>query len=237
MKHHLNCDLGEGEPRQVMVALLRQVTCASIACGSHAGNCESMRSAVTLAIQHGVRIGAHPGLPDREAFGRRALTITPVEFKTLLLQQVSALEKMTRTLGVKLHHIKLHGALYHMVERASSLRRAYLELVREFWPGTVIFALAEGAVIKAATERSVKSWAEGFLDRGYLDKTHLAPRGAPGSLLTRTEFESRIQSLVRFGTITTTSGKSLRIQARTWCIHSDTPEAPYFAKQARANIT
>src|SRR5262245_19829280 len=141
MTFDLNCDLGENEPRKITAALMRSVTSANIACGGHAGDLDTMRIAVKLALRHNVRIGAHPGLPDRANFGRLPTPITAADFKTLVLQQVSALERIAHDAGARLHHIKLHGALYHMVEQQPALRRAYLEMLREFWPNALIFSL------------------------------------------------------------------------------------------------
>jgi UPF0271 protein len=234
VNYDLNCDLGEGEPRQVLAGLMRCVTSANIACGGHAGDYETMRAAANLAVEHDVRIGAHPGLPDRDGFGRRATPIGATMFKTLLLQQVGALEKIVRHLGRTLHHIKLHGALYHMVEEQAPLCRAYIEMVREFWPRAVIFALAGGSVSKKAREAGLKSWGEGFLDRAYIDETHLAPRGAPGSILTEEEFENRLERLVQSRMILASSTeRPLSLPARTWCIHADTKDAPRLARRAR----
>ena len=163
----LNCDLGENEPRKITAALMPLITSANIACGGHAGDFDSMRATVHLAVKHRVNVGAHPGFADRANFGRRALPITIAEFKTLLFQQISALDRIAQDAGAELHHVKLHGALYHMVEEQSALRRAFLEMVGEFWPRAVIFSLAGGSVTRAAARSKLRSWGEGFLDRGY----------------------------------------------------------------------
>lgn len=229
VKFDLNCDLGEGEKRTA--ALMRRISSANIACGGHAGDVDSMRATVRLALDHGVHIGAHPGLCDPENFGRRELPISVAEFRTLLLQQVSALERIVRDAGAKLHHIKLHGALYHMVESQASLRRAYLETVREFWPVAIIFSLAGGSVAHAAARLNLRCWGEGFLDRSYDDATHLTPRDQVGSVLSKREFLQRIESLVRTGEVLTKTGL-VNLAAQTWCIHSDHPRATSYAAHA-----
>src|SRR5688500_18309234 len=117
MRFDLNCDLGEGEPRARTEALMRVITSANVACGGHAGDLASMERCVALAKKFKVRLGAHPGTADRAGFGRGELKITPAELELLLLQQVGTLERIARAHGVKLHHIKLHGALYHATER------------------------------------------------------------------------------------------------------------------------
>src|SRR5690242_9126772 len=110
VKFDLNCDLGENEPAARTAVLMQYVSSANIACGGHAGGVRSMRAAIRLAVRNKVRIGAHPGFYDRPNFGRLAQPLTPTEFEVLLLQQISALERIARETDAQLHHIKLHGA-------------------------------------------------------------------------------------------------------------------------------
>jgi 5-oxoprolinase (ATP-hydrolysing) subunit A len=222
VKFDLNCDLGENEPPARTAALMRYVTSANIACGGHAGDVESMRAAVKLALKNKVQIGAHPGLNDRANFGRIAQAISPAELKTLVLQQVSALERVAHDAGARLHHIKLHGALYHMVEEQNNLRRAFLEGLQEFWPSLTVYSIAGGEVARGAARAGLKSSSEGFLDRGYTKDGRLIPRTQPGAVLTLSEFAQRLESLQR-----------LPIKAKTWCIHSDTKDAIEFARRAK----
>ncbi len=223
VKFDLNCDLGENEPRTRTAALMRYVTSANIACGGHAGDLESMRAAAKLAIKQRVRIGAHPGLNDPRNFGRIARPISAREFKTIVLQQVCALERIIRDEGARLHHIKLHGALYHMVEDERILCRAFVELVKEFWPKLVVYSMAGGQVARAVRRAGLKSWGEGFLDRGHASDGKLIPRSQPGAVLTPGEFKKRLHSLP--------------VSAETWCIHSDTENSVRFARQARAEFS
>src|SRR5947207_3188028 len=125
MQLDLNCDLGEGEPLSRTQTLMRSISSANIACGGHAGSLQTMLRCVRLAKECHVRLGAHPGAWDRESFGRKALRIAPDELGILLLHQVSALEKVARSMGVELHHIKLHGVLYHATESQQGLARSY----------------------------------------------------------------------------------------------------------------
>ncbi len=231
MRLDLNCDLGEGEAPERTAELLRCVTSANIACGGHAGDTQSMQTTVRLAQAARVRIGAHPGLPDRANFGRQVVLLAPAELRTLLIDQVNALQEAADE--ARLHHIKLHGALYHMVEDDRQLGEAYVATVRELWPELVIFSIAGGAVAQRAAQAGLKSWGEGFLDRGYRTAARLIPRGEPHSLLNAPEFEARLRSLIESGTIPVDSGESLKIDARTWCIHGDTPHATSYAQLAR----
>jgi 5-oxoprolinase (ATP-hydrolysing) subunit A len=223
VKFDLNCDLGENEPRARTATLMRYITSANIACGGHAGNIATMRSAVTLALKYQVQIGAHPGLNDRANFGRSVQPINAADLKTLILQQVSALERIARQAGTRLHHIKLHGALYHMVEEQSALRQAFLEVVREFWSSLIVYSMAGGEVAAEASKAGLKTWREGFLDRRYTVDGQLVSRRQPGAVLTQIQFEERLKSL-----------RNLPIHAKTWCIHSDTKKAVEFARRAKA---
>src|SRR4030095_5379345 len=126
MNLDLNCDLGEGEPQTRTRALMRWITSANVACGGHAGDVRSMSVCVRLCKEFGVLLGAHPGAWSRTDFGRGTVQIEPVELELLLLHQISALERIATQHGVHLHHIKLHGALYHATENDVPLARRYI---------------------------------------------------------------------------------------------------------------
>lgn len=230
MRFDLNCDLGEGESRARTEALMRVITSANVACGGHAGDVANMERCVVLAKKNQVRLGAHPGVADRAGFGRGELRITPAELELLLLQQVSALERIAHTQGVKLHHIKLHGALYHATERDRRLANAYVEIVRRWWPNAMVYAFAGGTVAKL-NGRLV--WGEAFLDRNYLDNGTLVPRSESNALVKSVqEVGERVEQLAR-GTVRSVDGNAIRVRARTICVHGDTPRAVEFAKVAR----
>jgi UPF0271 protein len=226
----LNCDLGEGEPHRKTAALMRYITSANIACGGHAGDAQTMRATVRLAIKHKVHIGAHPGLFDRTAFGRNAAELSASDFKLLLLHQVGALHSILSREGARLHHIKLHGALYHMVELDGILRKAYLEIVSSYWPKVLIYARAGGEVQRQGNR--VKVWPEGFLDRGYQADGSLVPRTQNGALLNRVQFGKRLRLLKSREPIQTQEGQGIAIEARTWCIHGDSEHSLDFARLA-----
>ena len=223
----INCDLGEGEPASRTDVLMRGITSANVACGGHAGNLDSMRRCVRLAARHGVRLGAHPGPWDRVNFGRGLVRITPDELELLLLQQVGALASLASEEGVPLHHVKLHGGLYHAVEASPRLARAYLEILGRRWPGCLAYAKAGGKVaVAAAGLQGHRVWGEAFIDRGYLPNGGLVPRGQTGALIeSRSELEARLGDLCLRRQVTATSGKRISMAAHTLCIHGDTPAA------------
>jgi UPF0271 protein len=226
MKLDLNCDLGEGEPPARTRELMRHITSANVACGGHAGDVASMTRCVLLAKQCGVKLGAHPSLWSRGDFGRGEACLTPEEFELLLLQQVGTLDLIARARGVRLHHVKLHGALYHVTERNSVLRHAYLAALRSYWPGLRAYSLAGGAVFQDAKRARVEVWQETFADRAYRDDGKLVPRVEPGAILTdEGEVMQRVKAVVRSGTVKSISGRPIAIAAQTLCVHSDTPNA------------
>ncbi len=226
MKLDVNCDLGEGEPLARTSALLRWVTSANVACGGHAGDARTMRACVRLARQFGVRLGAHPGPWSRGDQGRGVVRLTPAELELLLLQQVGALEKIARADGVKLHHIKLHGALYHASDADERLAQRYVAAVRRWWPEAIIYARAGGRVARVARRAGVRVWEEAFVDRGYRADGTLVPRQEPNALLTRTaEVFERLVRLRERSEIIAASGERIKLRAQTLCVHSDTPRA------------
>ena len=226
MNFDLNCDLGEGEPRARTAALMRAITSGNVACGGHAGSVASMRSCVRLANRFGVRLGAHPGWRDTTGFGRAECDVTANDLELILLQQVSALERIAREQRVPLHHVKLHGELYHSAESDPVLARRYAETVAREWPQAKIFARVGGRVAAAARRKGVVVWPEAFLDRGYRDDGTLVPRRERGALLTTArQVLARLRRLQGAGAISSVSGKLLRVRARTLCLHSDTPHA------------
>ena len=226
MKVDINCDLGEGESPSRTRALMKWITSANIACGGHAGTARSMDYCVRLAHKMGVHVGAHPGFPDRENFGRQAHLLTPSDLDLLLLQQVGALETVARASGSKLHHVKLHGALYHVVESDSGLAQTFAETVARHWPKARIYATPEGNVAERAPAAGVKIWSEGFADRAYMSDGTLVPRNVAGAVLGDVELIlERVRRMLLEGQVDSISGALLEFTPRTLCVHSDTAEA------------
>lgn len=221
----LNCDLGEGEAPARTEALMARLTSANIACGGHAGDDDSMRRAIALAQARGVRIGAHPGMPGR--FGRAETTLATGDFIALLESQLRRFRAHLRDAGATLHHIKLHGALYHLTENDAALREAYVAFVQREAPEAVIYALAGGKTVRAAREAGLAAWDEAFADRGYRRDGSLVPRGEPGALLASPAAVAERVREIAAGLVTPTDGgPPLSINARTLCLHGDSPDSP-----------
>lgn len=233
MKLDLNCDLGEGEPLSDTRGLMRWITSANVACGGHAGDWRTMDKCVRLAKRLGVRLGAHPGPWSRGDFGRGKVALTPDEFELLLLQQVGALEKMAGRHQVKLHHIKLHGGLYHASEEHRPLARRYVQAVRRWWPRCIVYVRAGGRVAGLARTAGLQVWEEVFLDRNYGDDGALVPRAVAGALIEGVQqVRERVAQLLRGTGLRAVSGRALPLHPKTLCIHGDTTQAVRFAREA-----
>jgi UPF0271 protein len=231
MQLDLNCDLGEGEPLSLIRALMRYIGSANVACGGHAGSLETMSACLRLAKKYKVRLGAHPGPWDREGFGRKALEMDAEELELLLLHQVSALEAVARSAGIKLHHIKLHGALYHATESDERLARCYVATVARWWPRAKIYAAAGGRVAQRCRLTKVEVWEEIFADRAYRNDGSLVPRHQPGAVISDLpEVLGRVERLLACGEIRSISGKRLEFHPQTLCVHSDTTDAGALAR-------
>ncbi len=226
MELDLNCDLGEGEPRTRTRALLRWITSANIACGGHAGDARSMRDCVRLAQEFKVNVGAHPGHWSRADLGRGEVRMTPDELELLLLQQVGALEKIALSEGARLHHLKLHGALYHAVEADVKLARRYAQVVARYWPGAIVYAFTRGHVLPAVGHVGLRGFAEGFADRAYQADGRLVPRSEPGAVLGSVAAAvDRLNGVLTGRGIRAVGGRWLRRRLDTLCVHSDSPNA------------
>lgn len=231
----LNCDLGEGAGHDE--ELMPLITSANIACGAHAGDEATMRATVGLALRHGVAIGAHPGLEDREHFGRRERPVSPAEVKRLVLEQTRRLAAIAREAGVTLRHVKPHGALYNLIARDAALARAAAEAVRECDPALVVFGLAGSHALAEARALGLRGASEVFADRTYRADGSLTPRTQAGALIEREdEAVAQVLRMVRDGRVRATDGTDVAIAADTVCLHGDGAHAVDFARRLRREL-
>ena len=229
MSIDLNADVGEGMDD---AALLPFVTSANVACGLHAGDPSVMDGTVALALSRGVRVGAHPGYPDRENFGRRAVEMAFDAIENLVLFQVAALDGFVRSRGGTLTHVKPHGALYHGGAEFPDVARAIAEGVRRFRTSLVLVGAAGSMLIEAGREADLPVAEEAFADRRYLPDGSLVPRGQPGAVITDPD-ESAEQALrlARDRSVVAADGSTIEIRADTICLHGDTPGAERIARR------
>lgn len=233
----LNADLGEGFGVYEIGdddALLKQITSANIACGFHAGDFTVMSSTVRRALACGVRIGAHPGYPDRYGFGRRSIAHSPAEIADLVLYQVGALDALARALGGRVAHIKLHGALYHDVSYSEQNARAVITAIRRFNPTLSFIAPCGSPFVSLAREVSLSVEEEFFADRQYEPDGRLTPRTSANAVLTdHAQIAERVRIAWQEGKVQTRTGSWLPMQVGTVCMHGDHPGAAELAAALR----
>ena len=236
----LNSDLGESFGAYTIGCdeeVLQYVSSANVACGLHAGDPKVMLHTVQLAKEKGVSIGAHPGLPDLVGFGRRKMAITPEDAYTMVVYQVGALMAMAKSQGVKVAHVKPHGALYNMAAKDSSLSEAIAKAVRDVDEGLVLYGLAGSEIIRAGKKEGLVTASEVFADRTYQDDGSLTPRGEAGAMITDEEKSlAQVLSMVRDGKVTTLDGSVISVKAETICVHGDGPKALAFTKKIRETL-
>jgi UPF0271 protein len=237
----LNCDAGEGFGPWRMgddETLIPLMTSVSIACGAHAGDPLVMQRTLELAAQAGVAVGAHPGYPDLQGFGRREMPLAPHEVEVWLLAQIGALAGVARALGVRLRHVKPHGALYNRAADEPALAEAIARAVRGYDRELVLVARAGSAQVAAGRAAGLRVAEEAFADRGYDPRGRLLARGLPGALLSDAEQAGeRALALLRDGGLRLAEDVWLPLHADTLCVHSDTPGAAAIAQAVRSRLT
>jgi UPF0271 protein len=217
----LNCDLGEGCPFDA--ELMPLITSANIACGFHAGDAATAHAALMLAARHGVQVGAHPGFPDREHFGRRELPRAETQIFEDCVYQIGALAGLARAEGIALRYIKPHGALYNLACRDDAYARPIIEAVSLF--SLELMALPESR-LEALSAGRCPFVREGFADRRYLPDGSLVPRSRPDAFVTDTDEAVRqAEWLLRERGV------------RTLCVHGDNPQAVAFVRGLREALT
>lgn len=230
-----NCDLGEGVGDDA--AILPFISSASIACGFHAGSPELMRETVKLCGEHGVAIGAHPSFADRENFGRSAQSILPGDAYALTLYQIGALDAFVRAAGLRLNHVKPHGAFYNQAARDRELADAVAAAVRDCDPDLILYGLAGSVLTDAGTALGLQVVHEAFAERRYEADATLTPRSHPdASLDDPADAAAQAVLLLRDGAVIARTGERLALRADSLCLHGDRPDAVAFARGLRAAI-
>lgn len=230
----LNCDMGESFGNYRLgndEEILNYVSAANIACGYHAGDPSVMRKTVRLALQKGVAIGAHPGLPDLAGFGRREMAIAPQEVYNLILYQLGALWAIAKAEGGTLKHVKPHGALYNMAANKPQLAQAIAEAVYTLEPELILYGLAGSELIKEGKKIGLRTAQEVFSDRTYQQDGRLTPRIHPDALITDPAAAvDQVMGMIQNGNVTSLQGTLVPIQVDTVCIHGDGSHALAFAQ-------
>ncbi len=236
----LNCDMGEsfGVYRLGLdEEVLPLVSSANVACGFHASDPGTMRRTVRLAKRHGVAVGAHPSYPDRVGFGRRPMAATPQEIRDDVVYQVGALSGFCRAEGVALRHVKAHGALYNAAARDPAVADAIADAVRSVDPGLVLVCLSRSEMVAAARRAGLRWAEEAFADRAYAADGTLVPRSVQGSVLHDPQrVAERAARMVKERAVLSLDGKPVPVEARTLCVHGDTPGAVEIIRAIRAKL-
>ena len=218
MQIDLNADLGEGAGFDA--ELMPLVTSTNVCCGMHAGDPATVRATLDLAKRHGVAVGAHPGYPDRENFGRRELNLPPAEVGAVCLDQVGGLSALARIVPVTVTYLKPHGALYNQACRDPELAKAVAAVA--LLSGLALVGLTGSRLAEAAARINLPFVAEGFADRRYRPDGSLVPRTEPDAFVNDpAEAVAQVEWLIREQGV------------RTVCVHGDNPDAVAFARAVR----
>jgi UPF0271 protein len=234
----LNCDMGEGYDSDAVI--IAHVTSVNIACGYHAGDTETMRKTIRLAMEHGVAIGAHPGLPDREHFGRREMLVTWTAVYDMIFDQVTTLKSLAREQGASITHLKPHGALYNMAARDIKIAQAIVSVtgdLSDLYGECVLVGPAGSQLIKAGENAGLKTASEAFADRTYQADGSLTPRDSADALIhDPAAAAERVLKMVLQGTVSSQQGTEIPLRVDTICIHGDSPGAADMAKTIRERL-
>ncbi|KMY79625.1 LamB/YcsF family protein [Leuconostoc mesenteroides] len=227
IKVDFNSDLGESFGNYKIgldSEILQQVTSANVACGFHAGDASIMAQTVQLALDKGVAIGAHPGFPDLQGFGRRKIEMNTSDITDIVAYQVGALSAFTP--DHKLHHVKAHGALYNMAAKDRLIADAVITGIKLVDPQTIVYGLANSELIKAAQNANMKFAQEVFADRNYQSDGSLVPRSQPNAVISNpAEAAQRALEMVKKKSVVSVTGEVVPLAVDSICVHGDNHSA------------
>src|SRR5437764_1692053 len=238
MRIDINSDLGESFGAYTIgrdAGLMRSITSANVAAGFHAGDPSVLRDTIRLANASGVAVGAHPGFPDLVGFGRRELNVTPREAEDMVLYQLAAVAGVAAAEGVKVQHVKPHGALFNMAVRNAELSAAIAKAVAAFDRRLILFGLPGSEILAAGRAAGLRVAAEVFADRAYEADGSLASRRKAGSVIHDPDaVVARAVRMVKERTVVATDGSTVASDAAPICVHAETPGSDAHAAKLRA---
>jgi UPF0271 protein len=236
----LNADLGEGYGPWAMgddAAMFPLISSANIACGGHAGDAETMFTSLTLARQHGVSVGAHPGYADRAGFGRRVIPMQAGEIGRMVAAQVGSLMGMAALAGARVAYVKPHGALANLAAVDADVADAILAAVRALGRDLAVLAISGTVLEQRAKVAGMAVYSEIFADRGYLPNGQLVPRQQAGAIIHDPEVAlSRLLRFLDSGQMEVVGGPPIALQAQSICVHGDSPQAVAMALAIRQGL-
>jgi len=223
-KIDINCDVGEGIGNEE--AILPLISSCNIACGGHAGDKETMTRTVILAKEHKVLVGAHPSYPDTENFGRSTMAIDSDRLSLSIQNQIKGLQSILDHKQVTLHHIKAHGALYNDLAKDKSLAENYLSAIKAYKPSVHLYVPPNSVIAKLARDRGFSVKFEAFADRNYNEDLSLVSRKLPNAVINEPKAVlNHLARMVKQGMVVTLNGVECAMNADTYCLHGDTPNA------------
>jgi UPF0271 protein len=231
----INCDMAEGIGNEA--ELMPWISSANIACGFHAGNEDLMKSTIELCQKYQVAVGAHPSFPDKENFGRTNMNLPADQIYEMVSAQIHLLKKIARVQGIRVHHVKPHGALYNMAAKDAALAGNIARAVKDLDSTLVFYGLSQSVMIDEAKKLDLRVANEVFADRTYQPDGSLTPRTQPNALII--DEEEAIQQTIRLtkeGKVMTASGEDIQLRADTLCLHGDGKHAVAFAKLIHARL-
>lgn len=236
----LNCDMGESFGAWKMghdSELMNYVSSVNIACGFHAGDPSVMRKTVEIAVKKGVAIGAHPGFPDLQGFGRREMNFSTQDIFDIVLYQVSALKGICEAHGAKLHHVKPHGALYNQAAKDAESAASIAAAVKKIDKNLIYYGLSGSFLISEAGKIGLRTVSEVFADRTYKSDGSLTPRSEKNALINDAEIAvGQILQMIETQTVSAANGETVPLKAETICLHGDGENALEFAEKIYKNL-
>ena len=230
----INCDMGEIKDfvdNNTYAELMEYVTSINLACGGHAGDDDIMEEMIQIAKKKHVKIGAHPSYPDRENFGRIELNIGPEQLFESITSQIQKLIDIAKKEDVRIEHVKPHGALYNIASNNNNLAELIGKSVQKIDPKLSIMCLAGSPMVSILQKSGMNVISEAFADRAYNADGTLRNRDLDGALITdpvhatnQAKLIANNQKVIAF------DGSEVSIQAKTICVHSDTPNALEISK-------
>lgn len=225
-KINLNCDLGEGA--QYDEQIIPMINSANVACGFHAGDASMMHKTIDLCIESSTDVGAHPGYPDKENFGRTNLQVTPKQVYDFTAYQLGAIGAFASNIT----HVKPHGAMYNQAAKDRALADAIVDAIIDFNPNLILLALSGSQMIESAKAKGLKYASEVFADRAYEADGTLRPRSLEGSMITDENLAiERVVRMVTQGKVEAYDGSDIEIEAHSVCVHGDGEKALLFVKK------
>lgn len=240
-KVDLNSDLGESFGNYTIgmdEKVIPFISSANVACGFHASDPVVMNKTLRIAKENNVMVGAHPGFPDLMGFGRRNMVVSKEEAYNYTLYQIAALDGFCKVNGLKMQHVKPHGAMYNMAAKDYDLAYAIASAVKDFNPDLIVMGLSGGQLLKAADDLGLRTVSEFFADRAYEESGDLVNRSKEGAVIHDEAVAiERVISTIKTGHVTAITGKSIPIKVDSICVHGDNIKAVAFVEKIRNELT